>query len=45
MDSQLTLVSAAPAARLMFSQDSMKNATLSLDSGPAYTISTDASNT
>jgi hypothetical protein len=44
MDSQLTLVSIAPAARLVFSQDSMKNATLFLDSGPAYTISTDTSN-
>jgi hypothetical protein len=43
MDSQITLVS-APAARLMFSRDSMKNATLFLDSGPAYTISTDTSN-
>jgi uncharacterized protein involved in exopolysaccharide biosynthesis len=43
MDSQLTLVSLAPAARLIFSSDSMENATLSLDSGPAYTISTDAS--
>jgi hypothetical protein len=28
----------------MFSQDNMKNATLLLDSGPAYTISTDTSN-
>jgi hypothetical protein len=44
MDSQLTLVSLAPAACLIFSSDSMENATLSLDSGPAYTISTDASN-
>ncbi|KAJ7831367.1 hypothetical protein B0H13DRAFT_1551155, partial [Mycena leptocephala] len=44
MDSQLTLVSVAPAAHLKFSQDSMKNATLFLDSRPAYTISTDTSN-
>jgi hypothetical protein len=43
MDSQITLVSVAPAARLMFSRNSMKNATLFLDSGPAYTISTDIS--
>ncbi|KAF7360058.1 hypothetical protein MVEN_00733900 [Mycena venus] len=44
MDSQLTLVPVAPAVRLMFSKDSMKNATLFLDSVPIYVISTDAQN-
>jgi hypothetical protein len=44
MDSQLTLVTVAPEIRLMFDRDSMKNATLLLDSVPAYTISTDTTN-
>ncbi|KAJ7661752.1 hypothetical protein B0H17DRAFT_1212148 [Mycena rosella] len=42
MDSQLTLVPATPAHRLLFSTDSMKNTTLLLDGAPAYTISTDS---
>ncbi|KAJ7171420.1 hypothetical protein C8R46DRAFT_1216985 [Mycena filopes] len=42
MDSQLTLVTPAPATHLLFSRDSMKNATLLLNGTPAYTIATDA---
>ncbi|KAJ7831779.1 hypothetical protein B0H14DRAFT_2592459 [Mycena olivaceomarginata] len=44
MDSQLTLVPAAHAERLIFSADSMKNTTLYLDGAPAYTLFTDAKN-
>lgn len=44
MESQLTLVTIAPEVRLLFSADSMKNATLFLDSAPAYMISTDEQN-
>ncbi|KAK7038376.1 hypothetical protein R3P38DRAFT_2905764 [Favolaschia claudopus] len=41
MDSQVTLVTVAPAVRLVFSQDSMKNATLFLNSTPTYIMTTD----
>ncbi|KAJ7761634.1 hypothetical protein B0H14DRAFT_377847 [Mycena olivaceomarginata] len=41
MDSQLTLVNASPPVCLMFSTDSMINATLHRDSQPAYTITTE----
>ncbi|KAJ6540832.1 hypothetical protein DFH09DRAFT_1175412 [Mycena vulgaris] len=44
MDSQLTLVPAVQTHYLAFSTDSMKNATLSLDSVPLYTVFTDPQN-
>ncbi|KAJ7327534.1 hypothetical protein DFH08DRAFT_816383 [Mycena albidolilacea] len=44
MESQLTLVTVDSAVRLTFNRDNMKNATISLDSAHAYTITTDAQN-
>ncbi|KAJ7086205.1 hypothetical protein C8R44DRAFT_821152 [Mycena epipterygia] len=45
MDSQLTLVDPSPPISLIFDTNSMTNATLSLNSIPAYTISTDSRGT
>ncbi|KAJ7500029.1 hypothetical protein FB451DRAFT_1207265 [Mycena latifolia] len=44
MDSQLTLVDPAPVS-LIFDSNSMTNATLRINSAPAYTISTDSRGT
>ncbi|KAJ7142622.1 hypothetical protein C8R44DRAFT_760891 [Mycena epipterygia] len=44
MDSQLTLVTASPAISLIFSRDSMTNATLLVDAASRYTISSNSQN-
>ncbi|KAJ7142636.1 hypothetical protein C8R44DRAFT_974276 [Mycena epipterygia] len=44
MDSQLTLVTASPPVSLVFSHDSMTNASLLVDSTPRYTISSNSQN-